>query len=54
MSHLAEIQPRGAMPKEKFEPLAKEIFTLKKTAQRRHPRAQLKNSFNPAAPAHAR
>jgi hypothetical protein len=24
------MQPGGAMPKEKFEPLAKEIFTLKK------------------------
>src|ERR1700739_2600639 len=30
MLNLAEIQPRGAMPKEKFEPLAKEIFALKK------------------------
>jgi len=30
MLNLAEIQPRGAMSKEKFEPLAKEIFTLKK------------------------
>ena len=30
MLNLAEIHPRGAMPKEKFEPLAKEIFTLKK------------------------
>jgi quinolinate synthase len=28
--NVAEIQPRGAMPKEKFGPLAKEIFTLKK------------------------
>jgi quinolinate synthase len=30
MFNLAEIHPRGAMTKEKFEPLAKEIFTLKK------------------------
>src|ERR1700739_579494 len=30
MLNLAEIQPRGAMPKEKFEPLAEEIFALKK------------------------
>src|SRR5580658_4599204 len=30
MLNLAEIQPRGAMPKERFEPLAREIFTLKK------------------------
>jgi quinolinate synthase len=30
MLNLAEIQPRGAMPKEKFQPLAQEIFTLKK------------------------
>src|SRR5258705_8146183 len=30
MIDLAEIQPRGAMTKERFEPLAKEIFTLKK------------------------
>ena len=30
MLNLAEMQPRGAMPKEKFEPLAREIFTLKK------------------------
>jgi quinolinate synthase len=30
MLNLAEIQPRGVMAKEKFEPLAKEIFTLKK------------------------
>jgi quinolinate synthase len=29
MIDLAEIHPRGAMPKEKFEPLAQEIFTLK-------------------------
>ncbi len=30
MLNLTEIQPRGAMTKEKFEPLAKEIFALKK------------------------
>ena len=30
MLNLAEIQPRGAMAKEKFEPLAREIFALKK------------------------
>jgi quinolinate synthase len=30
MLNLAEIHPRGGMAKEKFEPLAKEIFTLKK------------------------
>src|SRR3974390_2463156 len=30
MLNLAEIHPRGAMPKEKFEPLAREIFALKK------------------------
>src|ERR1017187_4890098 len=30
MIDVAEIYPRGAMPKNKFEPLAKEIFTLKK------------------------
>ena len=30
MLNLAEIQPRGAMTKEKFTPLANEIFTLKK------------------------
>ena len=30
MLNLAEIQPRGALTKEKFEPLAREIFTLKK------------------------
>ncbi|HSY17795.1 MAG TPA: quinolinate synthase NadA [Candidatus Acidoferrales bacterium] len=30
MINVAEIQPRGAMTKEKFEPLAREIFTLKK------------------------
>src|SRR5580693_8844516 len=30
MLNLAEIQPRGAMPKNRFEPLAREIFTLKK------------------------
>src|SRR5579863_2616333 len=30
MLSLAEIQPRGGMAKEKFEPLANEIFTLKK------------------------
>jgi quinolinate synthase len=30
MLNLAEIQPRGAMAKEKFEPLAKEVFALKK------------------------
>src|ERR1022692_4708792 len=30
MIDVAEIQPRGAMPKNKFEPLANEIFTLKK------------------------
>ena len=30
MIELAEMQPRAAMPKIKFEPLAKEIFTLKK------------------------
>jgi quinolinate synthase len=30
MIDVAEIHPRGAMPKSTFEPLAKEIFTLKK------------------------
>ena len=30
MLNLADIHPRGAMTKEKFEPLAQEIFTLKK------------------------
>src|SRR5271170_1409028 len=30
MIDVAEIQPRGAMPPAKFEPLAREIFTLKK------------------------
>ena len=30
MLNLAEIQPRGGMTKDKFEPLAKEIYTLKK------------------------
>jgi hypothetical protein len=30
MIDVADIQPRGAMPKSKFEPLAKGIFTLKK------------------------
>lgn len=30
MLNLAEIHPRGAMPKEKFDPLAQEIFALKK------------------------
>src|SRR5664280_3357412 len=30
MIDLAEIHPRGAMTKEKFEPLAREIFALKK------------------------
>ena len=30
MLNLAELQPRGGMTKEKFAPLAKEIFTLKK------------------------
>lgn len=30
MIDLAEIQPRGAMAKEQFEPLAREVFTLKK------------------------
>ena len=30
MIDVAEIHPRGAMAKEKFEPLAREIFTLKK------------------------
>jgi quinolinate synthase len=30
MLNLAEIHPRGAMTKEKFEPLAREIFALKK------------------------
>src|ERR1039457_2742869 len=30
MIDLAEIHPRGAMAKERFEPLAKDIFTLKK------------------------
>jgi quinolinate synthase len=30
MIDIAEIHPRGAMAKSKFEPLAKEIFTLKK------------------------
>ena len=30
MLNVAEITPRGGMPKNKFEPLAKEIFTLKK------------------------
>ncbi len=30
MIDLAEIHPRGAMTKEKFDPLAREIFTLKK------------------------
>lgn len=30
MLNLAEIHPRGAMPKETFEPLAREIFALKK------------------------
>ena len=30
MIELAEIHPRGAMSKDKFEPLAREIFTLKK------------------------
>jgi quinolinate synthase len=30
MIDVAEIQPRGAMAKSKFEPLAREIFTLKK------------------------
>src|SRR6195256_6107966 len=29
MIDVAEMQPRAAMPKEKFEPLAQEIFTLK-------------------------
>jgi quinolinate synthase len=30
MIDVAEIHPRGAMPRAKFEPLAKEIYTLKK------------------------
>src|ERR1700748_1696481 len=30
MLNLAEIHPRGAMPKDKYEPLAKEIDALKK------------------------
>src|SRR5271155_3268342 len=30
MIEVADIRPRAAMPKENFEPLAKEIFTLKK------------------------
>ena len=30
MIDVAEIHPRGAMPRAKFEPLAREIFTLKK------------------------
>ena len=30
MIDVAEIQPRSAMTKDKFTPLAKEIFTLKK------------------------
>jgi quinolinate synthase len=30
MADIAEIQPRGAMTKSRFEPLAKEIFALKK------------------------
>jgi quinolinate synthase len=30
MTNVAEIQPRGAMAQKKFEPLAKEIFVLKK------------------------
>src|SRR5580698_9357473 len=30
MLNLAEIQPRGAMAKDKFEPLAREIYALKK------------------------
>jgi quinolinate synthase len=30
MIDVAEMQPRAAMPKNKFEPLAREIFTLKK------------------------
>src|SRR5579862_9436150 len=30
MLNLAEIKPRGAMTKEKFEPLAREIYALKK------------------------
>ncbi len=30
MSDVAEIHPRGAMTKSRFEPLAKEIFALKK------------------------
>jgi quinolinate synthase len=30
MLNLAELQPHAAMPKEKFEPLARDIFTLKK------------------------
>src|SRR6516165_10486406 len=30
MLNLAEIHPRGAMPKEKFEPLSREIYALKK------------------------
>ena len=30
MLNVAEITPRGGMPKNKFEPLAQEIFTLKK------------------------
>src|SRR6202171_1189328 len=30
MIDVAEIQPRGVMVKNRFEPLAKEIFTLKK------------------------
>ena len=30
MINVAEMQPRAAMPKNKFEPLAREIFTLKK------------------------
>src|SRR5476651_553297 len=30
MIDVAEFQPRAAMPKNKFEPLAREIFTLKK------------------------
>src|SRR6201988_4512244 len=30
MLNIAELQPRGAMAKDRFEPLAREIFTLKK------------------------
>ena len=30
MTDVAELQPRGAMPKKQFEPLAAEIFALKK------------------------